>query len=56
MATSTGWLGSLADVYFPGGTIGTIALLVMVAAAAGAFWAARDAANVQAVDALRSVE
>jgi hypothetical protein len=56
VATSPGWLGSTSDIYIPGGTIGAIALAVILAAAAGALVAARDAAQVQAIDALRSVD
>jgi putative ABC transport system permease protein len=56
IATSTGWLGSVSEIYVPGGTIALIAFLVVLSAALGALWAARDAANVEAVDALRSVE
>ena len=56
VATSPGWLGSISAIYFPGGTVGLVLLSVVLAAAVGAFAAARDAARIDAVEALRSVE
>jgi ABC-type antimicrobial peptide transport system permease subunit len=54
VAVSPGWLGSFTAIYFPAGTVATLALAMVGAAASGALLAARDAARVPAADAMRS--
>ncbi|UCC92369.1 MAG: ABC transporter permease, partial [Thermoplasmata archaeon] len=56
VAISPGWLGSLSAIYFPAGTVGLLALAMVGAAGLGALMAARDAARVEAADAMRSVQ